>query len=594
MLTRIKYIILIVFIGISTATFAQQDTSLTREVEVVKSFKPTISDANKINEMPKIEETEHQKPNFDYSIYSQPILSTFSVNTLKAASIVETPETETGYGLVRAGLGNYNKPYGEFFFNNLNSKKSIFGLHAMHLSSLGKITLEGGDRVKAPFSKNNAELYLHQFFKKSILSVNLNVNHDGFNYYGYPKNQIPTFLKEDEQTVNYQGKKQAFTKGGANISLYNPSVEMDDRDFSFIAMYDYFTTKTKQREHYGKFQVKAQKPFEKGTGKLDAGIIFTQAEEILNRVTDTIGQRQQVWLMANPSWYLGDKKANVELGIKTWYIIDKDFDAIAKIAPNIHANFIPVEKIIRLYAGITGDYINNHYSKIAYENPFVDPMHDVRNSMEKIRFYGGFDGKFSAKTNFKIAADYSIVGDQPLYYLHEYTLADPLINPNPVIVDNDFKVMYDDLKLFKLNVEIVHRSSKKLDLSLTGNYYSYNLNEQEKAWNMPDWDANFSVDYKITEQLSASAEIFLIGTRKALIIEDPNFYDNSASTLLPMIYKSFNLDTAFDLNVRGNYSITQKFSVFAQLNNFGFQKYERWFGYPVQSFNFLAGVSYAF
>jgi hypothetical protein len=48
------------------------------------------------------------------------------------------------------------------------------------------------------------------------------------------------------------------------------------------------------------------------------------------------------------------------------------------------------------------------------------------------------------------------------------------------------------------------------------------------------------------------------------------------------------------MNVRGNYKITEKFSVFAQLNNFGFQKYQRWFGYPVQSFNFLAGVSYSF
>ncbi len=594
MLAKTKYIFLAVFIGLTTVSFAQQDTSLTREVEVVKSFKPTISDANKINEMPKIEETEHRKPSFDYSIYSQPILNTFSVNTLKAASIVETPVKETGYGLVRAGFGNYNKPYGELFFNNLNSKKSIIGIHAMHLSSHGKITLKGGDLVKAPFSKNEAELYLHQFFNKSILSFNAHVNHDGFNYYGYPKNQIPNFLKEDEQTVNYQGKKQAFTKGGATVSLYNPSVEMDDPNFSFIASYDYFTTKTEQREHLAKFQAKAQKPFEKGTGLLDAGLHFSQAEEILNRTTDTTGQRQQIWITANPSWYLGKKKANVELGIKTWFILDKDFDAIAKIAPNIHANLIPVEKIIRLYAGISGDYVNNHYSKIAYENPFVDPMHDIKNSMNKIRFYGGFDGKFAAKTNFKISADYSLIDDQPLYYLQEYTLPDPMINPNPVIIDNDFKVLYDDLKLFKLNIEIIHRSSDKLDLSVSGNYYSYNLKEQDEAWNLPDWDANLSVNYKITEQLNVSADVFLIGTRKALIIEDPNFYSNSSSTLLPLVYKSNNLDTAFDFNVRGNYSLTQKFSVFAQLNNFGFQKYERWFGYPVQSFNFLAGVSYAF
>ncbi len=593
MLRKLKYILLIVFTGVFLNSFAQQrDTSLTQEVEVVKSFRPTISDANKINEMPKIEEAEHQKPTFNYSIYSQPIFNTFSVNTLKAATIAETPSTENGYGIVRAGLGNYNKPYGELFFNHLNSKKSIFGLHAMHLSSLGKINLEGGDRVDAPFSKNEAELYINHFLRKSVFSVNLNFNHDGFNYYGYPKDAIPEPINKEGQTVNYQGEKQAFTKGGLNLSLSNPSVEIDDPDFSFNFLYDYFVTKTEQKEHFGKFMAKAQKPFDKGTGLLEAGVTFSQANNIVNYLTDTIGKRQQIWLTANPSYYLGNEQANVTLGVKTWFVMDNDSDAVAKITPNIHLNYVPVKNIIKLYAGITGNYNHNHYSKIAYENPFVDPEHDLKNSMEQFRFYGGFDGKFSAKTNFKIAVDYSIIKDQPLYYLREYTLADPMINPNPIIIDNDFKVLYDDLNLFKLNVEIVHRSSEKLDLSLSGNYYGYNLEEQKEAWNLPDWDANLSVNYKITEQLNVSADVFLIGTRKALIIEEPNPFLYAAGQA--PILKSNNLDTAFDFNVRGNYSITHKFSVFAQLNNFGFQKYERWFGYPVQSFNFLAGVSYSF
>jgi hypothetical protein len=110
---------------------------------------------------------------------------------------------------------------------------------------------------------------------------------------------------------------------------------------------------------------------------------------------------------------------------------------------------------------------------------------------------------------------------------------------------------------------------------------------------MPAWDANFNIGYKITEQLSVSADFYLIGTRKALIIEDLVII-NPLSDSTNKTFKSFNLDTAFDMNVRGNYKITEKFSVFAQLNNFGFQKYQRWFGYPVQSFNFLAGVSYSF
>jgi outer membrane cobalamin receptor len=58
--------------------------------------------------------------------------------------------------------------------------------------------------------------------------------------------------------------------------------------------------------------------------------------------------------------------------------------------------------------------------------------------------------------------------------------------------------------------------------------------------------------------------------------------------------ESYNLSTVFDLNFNATYKITNQFSVFAQLNNFGFQQYQRWLGYPVQSFNILGGLSYAF
>lgn len=595
MLNKIKTLLLITFIGFSVSAIAQRDTTLNREVEVVKAFKPTITDAYKINEMPKIEETEIKKPSFNYNIKSEPIINTFSVNPLKAASIATTPKEETGYGLIRAGLGNYNKPYGEFFFNHLTSKKSIFGIHAMHLSSHGKLDLEGGDRVDAPFLKNEAELYFNQFFKESVLSVNVDYNRDGFNYYGYPVNPVPDLLKKENQTINYFGTKQAFSKGGVSVKLNNPSLEMDEQFFGFDFDYHYFRNKTGQNEHFGKFMAHMQRPFSFGTGLLDAGVSYNKADNILNRITEVINSRQQSWLYLNPAVYFSKKMFNAKLGINTWYVTDKDVNVQFRITPNVLLNFMPVKNIVKLYAGIDGNYINNNYSKIAYENPFVDPEHDVMNSFEKIRFYGGFDGKFAAKTNFKIGFDYSLIDDQPFYYLNEYTYPTPDVNPNPLIIDNDFSFLYDDLSLFKINLEIFHRSSEKLDLLLSGNYYVYNLDEQQEAWNMPDWDANLSLGYNITEQLSVSVDFYLIGDRKALIKETLfKTLPPTSSLANPTTYKSFNLDTAFDMNVRGNYKITEKFSAFAQLNNFGFQKYQRWFGYPVQSFNFLAGVSYAF
>src|SRR5690606_37610942 len=110
--------------------------------------------------------------------------NTFSVNTLKAATFVSEPLDDTGYGLVRAGVGNYNRPYGEIFFNSQKIRNTLFGLHAKHLSSHSKIKLEGGDRVDAPYSDNEGEMFMKHLFNNSVLSMTLGFNHDGFNYYG--------------------------------------------------------------------------------------------------------------------------------------------------------------------------------------------------------------------------------------------------------------------------------------------------------------------------------------------------------------------------------------------------------------------------
>lgn len=595
---NIKYILFTFLIGAALNVAAQRDTSLTQEVEVVKAYNPTISDANKVNDMPKIEEEEQQKPTFNYSIYSQPIYSTFSVNSLKAATVAEKRKENTGLGLVRAGVGNYNKPYGEVFFNSQNTRNTIFGIHGKHLSSHGKLKLEGGDKVKAPFSENQAEMFIKHLYRNSILSVNLDFDHNGFNYYGYPVDSIPAPLKEEGQTVNYLGTKQTFSKGGINISLKNANANRRDLTYDFNFIYQYFGTKTSQREHFGEFTADINKPLNTGAGILNAGITYVQADQIYNRDLEGIAKRNQTWLFAKPAYYIGNETANIKVGFNAWFVLDNNADAVAKIAPNIRANFAPVKEIINIYAGVDGNYINNHYSKIAYENPFVNPEHDVMNSFEKLHFYGGFDGKFATKTNFKIAVDYSMINDQPLYYLVQYVYPYAGPNPDPSVIDNDFNILYDDMDLLKFNLEIFHTASERLDLLLSGNYYVYKMNSQEEAWNLPDWDAKLSLGYKITEQLSVTSDIYLIGTRKALISEFAGFVTTTSvsSSLIaaPPILKSYNLNAAFDMNFSANYKITQKFSVFAQLNNFGFQKYERWFGYSVQSFNFLGGLSYSF
>jgi hypothetical protein len=593
------YIFIGYFIIITWPGFAQRDTTLRREVEVVKAYDPTISDANKISSMPKIEDTGHKKPDFNYSIFSQPVFNTFSVNTLKAATFSSHRTEEEGFGMIQAGIGNYNRPYGELFFNGRNLKNTIFGLHGRHLSSHGRLTLEGGDRVNAPFSENQAEMFVKHFFNNSVLSVKLDFNRNGFRYYGYPGDSIPGVLKNDGQDINFLGSGQAFSKGGLKIDLKNTSAGADDFVFDFDFLYHYFGTRTGQREHFGEFIADVRKPYDKGTGFLKAGVMVFNVDEIFNRYMMDFGEKQQIWLTAQPSYRLGGDIANIELGAKGWFILDNNADAIAKLAPNIKINFVPVKEIISIYAGVDGNYIPNYYSRIAYENPFADPFHDVKNTHEQLHFFGGFDGKFSSNTNFKISAGYSMLKDKPFYYLFKYLYQPPGSTSSLILADNDFDILYDDCDLLKFNLEIFHTSFEKINLLLSGNYYMFTMKSQKEPWNLPSWDAKFSFGYEITKQLDVSVDLFFTGSRKALVIEVPvedprplNY--NELLEIEGLQHNSHNLPTIFDLNFNAAYKITERFSIFTRLNNFGFRKYQRWFGYPVQSFNVLGGLSYSF
>src|SRR5690606_8418196 len=316
-------------------------------------------------------------------------------------------------------------PDEKLFINSKKIKNTLFGIHAKHLSSHSKIKLDGGDKVNAPYSDNEGEMFLKHLFRGSVLSMTLGFNHDGFNYYGYPAEPVPDVLKAEGQDINYFGNRQSFTKGSFNINLENVAANDNDLIFDFDFLYHYFGTRTGQREHFGSFLFDVKKPTYEGMGLLKAGFTFVDARQIAEEYMLSIGRNQldsgqnrQSVFTIQPSYLIGGEVANIRFGVKSWFIFDSSADFAARLAPDIRANFVPVKELINIYAGVDGNFIHNHYSKIAYENPFVDPQHLVKNSFEKFRFYGGFDGKLATRTNFKISADYSVIGDNPLYYLY--------------------------------------------------------------------------------------------------------------------------------------------------------------------------------
>ena len=569
------------FFGAGNA-MAQKDTlKLRQEVEVTKAYQPTIMDALKINDIPKIKAEQTEAPVFDYSIYSKPIFSTFDVTPVAAAKMVGETKPEMEMGLLKLGFGNYLTPYGELFFNAKPDKKSNFGMHFRHLSSYGKINLLNGDRVKAPEAENLAEVFGKRFFRKSTLSGSLAFDRKSFNYYGYTGDMLTDELKE--QMIPYYQNKQYFSKGTASIRLKSETLSTYDFNYDFGLNYHYFVSKTGQTENQTVFSGDMAQKFGNTFGILNASITHYLADSIMNHYSNAIAPKQQILLKINPSVKWASDNASFQIGFNSTIVFDDDTDGSFLLWPKVKAEWSPVERVLTLFAWIDGHLQHNTYSAIAAENPYVDPYHDVLNTNYKYIFSGGFKGKLSSKTNYVAEASYLMVKDQYFYITEAQNLQNSAATNRRL--NNTFSWVGDDVNIMKISGEVLHSVSDNFSLHLLGNYYSYDLKSLEEAWQMPNFDLTFSAIYQPVGPLKFTTDIYLIGKRKALISEPPGLS-------LPSLVVE--MDPIIDLNVGGEYQFSDKLNFFAKLNNFGFQKYEQWLGYTNKGLNWLAGISYSF
>ncbi len=585
--------LVLVFVLSTQVVLAQRDsTQLKKEVEVVKAYQPSISDAYKINDIPQIKQEEGQKPTFDYRINSQPVFSTFNIEPVQAAEMTAEPKAEMGKGLLKLGVGNYQTPYGEFFYNAQSGKKSTFGMHFKHLSSNGKVKLLNDDKVKAPRSENTVELFSKHYFRKATLATRLYFDRQAFRYYGYAGDSISNTDKET--TIPYWNEKQSFSKGGLNLQLTGDDNPRADFTYKADFNYQYFGTKTGQRQHLALLNGLFEKEFDQFRGQLDAGLTYLHTDSIMNYQTDNYGKKQQIILKLKPSVLFQADLASLRLGINSYSVIDDDSDGDYMFAPNVKAEWSPVEDALTLFAGADGHLQHNYYSAIAYENQYANPLHDIKNAKYSYILTGGLRGKFSPRFNFRFQADYSNIKDQHFYILQNSTIVAGSVAYAGTIRSNTFDVLYDDLKELTIGGELYYAASNEISFLLKGKYHSYDLKTLEEAWQKPGFEATTSINFNPEGPLKITADIYMIGERKALAQTTIHNIDPLANSVPTIANTVYTMDPVIDLNFGLEYEYSRNLSFWGHVNNFSFQKYENWHGYTNQGMNLLVGLSYSF
>jgi hypothetical protein len=406
-------------------------------------------------------------------------------------------------------------------------------------------------------------------------NIDLGYQNQAFNWYGLPEGLF------DEATIKSIDPKQAY-----NIIDFGGEIEFEELfvnsgDIRFRRLID----------NYGSFEnnfiakaviefpvrnelIKTQFKFDYLGGAFEKGFN-----------TDTTLDFGNFQVGVSPSYQLTQDDLTVNVGFTGYFLNDIEAgESKFFIYPNVTASYKLVQDILIPYGGITGDLIQNTYHNFTQENPFVAPSLFIAPTDQQYNAFVGLKGKLSNTMSYNVRGNYYAETGKALFKANQVSI-DAIPREN-YQYGNSFGVVYDDVTtvsvLGELNVDI----NRNFNLGVKAEYFTYDPDLEAEAWNLPNFEASLFLDYQITEQWFAGANLYVVGERKAQFFATGNLIDTAPVTI--------DLDSYFDANAHVGYRINERWSAYAKVNNIASQAYSRWLNYPVQSIQFLAGATYKF
>ncbi len=572
---------------------AQRDTTkMNQEVEVIKAYRPSVAKAEKISQMPEIDDTTRFTPEFNYQVNSRPVTTGFTASPISAANIKGQLKEDPGYGMIKLGVGTYSTPYGEFFFNNPKSKSTTFGIHFKHLSSQGTTELTGGEEVDAPFSHNLAEIFGSYIFPGATLSAKLSYNRDMVRFYGYP-DTIP-YDVIDRGYASFFDQKQRFQKGTLNVALKSEERSENAMKYHAGFNFQYFDALTNQKEKSGGLFVNLDYDFGNFRGIVEASFDHFSTDSIREFAWDNqLTSRQRSLLELKPAVLFQGENWKAQGGLNFYSLFEKDGDNTAKMYPIIDLAFTPVENIMTIYAGLDGFMQHNTLSAIAEENPWADPRLDIRHTDYQYIVSGGLKGKIADPVVYNFGAKYTKANSQYFYIVNTF-------NPNVINLtsgdmtgqyfDNAFDVEYDNIGILDLSGELSYSKGDQLFILLSGHLFEYSPENLKAASHLPAFTLSATSKYRITDKLSAFTDVHLIGKREVLF----KYFIPSVMSIAPPQPFVVTLDPVININLGADYELVKKVKLFGKVDNLLNQSYDHWMGYTSQGLRIMLGASYTF
>lgn len=582
---KIKFqnkISLLFLIAISPLAIAQKkDENIgTEVVNVVKSYKPTISDASKVKEIPVLEEEETSKKEaVKYAVFSFPVVSSFTPYKGKSETVEKEERKHYFKNYATFAGGNYGVLNGELFVNHDFNSTNYIGAMLRHFSSQGGIK---GVELSDNFNETGLDLTFGT--NRKNLSWNLDVGYQNqiYNWYGLPIG-FGSFLTPIERAtlINETNEQQSYNTIYLGTRINFKKGILNDASLKF----NHFSDALGSTEN--RFYVKPTFVFELNNKYINTNVIVDYLKG--NFVKDYWNTSTIKYGFTNigiaPSFEVNEKGWTVNIGAALFYSLDAEASNNQfLIYPKINASFDVVDNLMVFYAGVEGNLKQNTYADFVDQNPFVSPTLKIAPTDKLYDLFVGLKGKLTNTVSYNMRASYVSERNKAMFKSNEY---DDTNTSEGYTLGNSFGVVYDDIKTLGFYGELKADFLEKFKFGISGTINSYSTNIEKEAWNLPEMKLDSKIDYIINEKWYAGVNVFYEGERKEL-----QSYMTYVGNDDPTVIK--NLHRYFDVNAHVGFKFSDRLTAFLRANNITNNNYQKWLNYPVQGLQVVLGVNYKF
>lgn len=575
------YIFSLLFLSLCGAVIAQEKDNIgTETVTVVKPYSPTVSDAFKIKSSPSLNDSiVLQKKKINYSIFSVPVASTFTPAKGKASGVEKTPPPTLYNSYASVGLGNYNNALVDFYTSReFNRGEDLLDFGLTHNSSRGDLD---STPLDTEFYNTNLNASYAKKDRYMDWGASIGLQHQLYNWYGIENGayseDVVASMDEGQNYFNAEAKahfnmEDSYFKNG-NILLRRFWDATESAENRVVINPTFELPVTEEL-----ITISAKADYVNGN--------FKNAS--LNNTTNT-GEINYSHFQAGvtPSLLILRDDLTLNLGANIVYGLDtENSDSNFYIYPAVTASYRLLDENVIAYGGIEGELRQNSYHDFVDENPYVSPTLDILPTDQQYEGYLGLKGQLTSNVGYNLKGSYSAENRKPLFLLNPINIRD---DEKSYYYGNSFQVFYDDVKTLGVFGEINVDVNRNFSLGVNAEFYDYDTETDNPAWNLPSIKGSLFMDYQINKQWYMGANLFYVGERDDLVSQaiDATPPSEFPSTIVT-------LDSFFDANAHVGYRFNEQLSIFVKASNIANNNYQNWANFRVQGFQALAGVSYKF